>query len=82
MSYFQKNHRPNNNGLSNQIYESSISNCGEESLSINSNIFNKNMNMQGISKNGYAQNHINQGKDSSPISYLKNFKKSYSKANQ
>jgi hypothetical protein len=44
------------------------------------NVINKNNN-QSNNKNSYAANQ-NQGKDSSPISYLKNFKKTYSKANQ
>ena len=82
MSYFHKKHRTLNSAFSNQVDESSVSNFGDESLSINSNIFNKNGPSQQKNKNGYAQNHANQGKESSPISYLKNFKKSYCKANQ
>jgi len=49
-------------------------------LIVNSNIFNKGNNSQQNQKVGYSQ--INQGKTTSPISYLKNFKKNYNKSNQ
>jgi len=79
MSYFQKKGR-GDSSFSNQIDESSMSNFNDECLIVNSSIFNKSNNSQQNLKGGYSQ--INQNKTTSPISYLKNFKKNYNKSNQ
>jgi hypothetical protein len=49
---------------------------------VNSNIFNKSNISQSSQKGGYSQANNNPAKNPSAISYLKNFKKNYSKSNQ
>jgi len=82
MSYFHKKAKPDQSSFNYHIDESTISNAADDCLVVNSNIFNKpNIQPQNQnSKMGYSQ--INQGKNCSPISYLKNFKKTNSKSNQ
>lgn len=84
MSYFHKKTRPDQSSFNYHIDESTISNGADDCLVINSNIFNKsNIQSQNQNQNnkiGYSQ--ISQGKNCSPISYLKNFKKVNTKSNQ
>lgn len=82
MSYFHKKVKPDQSSFNYHIDESTISNGADDCLIVNSNIFNKS-NIQSQNQNpkiGYSQ--ISQGKNCSPISYLKNFKKGNSKSNQ
>lgn len=83
MSYFHKKSKPDQSSSNYPIDESTISNGGDEFLIVNSNIFNKSNNQSSQNQNpktGYSQ--ISQAKNCSPISYLKNFKKTNCKTNQ